>query len=293
VEDLHCISYCNDVFLKELPQISKYARTTTFVNCMTFAFPAEVQMVKVGHIDFELYQTSHGMERCQKKLRPFAAGHARPILHNPYFKPDEFPYHEDRPDDKFRFGRISRADLGKFSKTQMWIYETMTAPVLKEGIILGWDERIGKKIGRAPSYITTLEPGGMSQQEFYKFCEAIIQAEDCQENLPRVGMEAMASGSVLVVDKRPGWQALVEDGVTGWLCRDNREFVYKSCRCAYDVEGRKRMARAARAKLEAEWGFEAAARSWEEVFKTWEKTPTRRCRASVSLMVEQACSVRP
>ena len=81
----------------------------------------------------------------------------------------------------------------------------------------------------------------MTQQEFYRTCEAIIMTTDTTENLPRVGLEAMASGSILVVDNRGGWQQLVEDGVTGWLCRDDREFVYKASRCAFESEERSQM----------------------------------------------------
>lgn len=92
---------------------------------------------------------------------------------------------------------------------------------------------------------------------------------DTLENLPRVGFEAMAAGSVLVVDNRGGWQKLVEDGVTGWLCEDDREFVYKASRCAFEHDERDEMRHRARQKLEQDWGLEASAESWEKVFKAW------------------------
>lgn len=68
-----------------------------------------------------------------KRLRGY-----RPLFFTPYFHADEFPFHEQLPDDAFRFGRISRNDVGKYGERQLWICETMTAPVLKEGLILGW-----------------------------------------------------------------------------------------------------------------------------------------------------------
>lgn len=76
----------------------------------------------------------------------------------------------------------------------------------------------------------------------------------------------MASGSVLVVDDRGCRKLLVDDGVTGWLCHDDREFVYEAARCAFEQEERNTMRRAARYKLERTWGFENAARSWQLVF---------------------------
>ncbi len=51
LEGLHCISYCNGEFLQNLPEIKKYARSTTFVNCMTWNFEAEIKMQAEGHID--------------------------------------------------------------------------------------------------------------------------------------------------------------------------------------------------------------------------------------------------
>lgn len=268
LEGMHCISFCNGEFLARLPEIRRHARTTTFVNCMTWNFDRELEMHQRGLIDFHLYQTQHAFERVSEKLRSLRD--MRPLHFVPYFRPDDFPYHDDRPGDKFRFGRISRGDADKFGSRQLWIYETMTAPVLKEGLIVGWDQRARKRFGRNPDdYIRTVPERGLSQQEFYRFCEAIIMTTDTYENLPRVGFEAMSSGSILVVDRRGGWQLQVEDGRTGWLCRDDREFVYKASRCAFEHRERCEMRRHARERLEQRWGFEASARSWEAVFQAW------------------------
>lgn len=269
LEGLHCISFCNGDFLQFLPEIRKYARSTTFVNCMTWNFERELEMQERGLIDFHLYQTQHAFDRVSQKLK--SLGVYRPQLFRPYFHFEDFPYVETRPTETFRFGRISRDDGHKYGERQLWIYEIMTAPVLKEGLILGWGNNAQKRFGRQPdSYIRTVPEGGISQQEFYTFCQAIIMHTDTFENLPRVGFEAMASGSLLVVDNRGGWQTQVQDGVTGWLCRDDREFVYKASRCAFEVEETERMRRAARQRLEREWGMDAAIRSWSQVFELWQ-----------------------
>jgi len=140
VKGLHCISFCNGEYLKNLPEIKRYARSTSWVNCMTWSFDLEIEMHAKGLIDFHLYQIPHGYARVGGSLRDLA--NYRPLLFEPYFHADEFPFRESRPRDKFRFGRISRSDPDKFGRRQLWIYETMTAPVLKEGLILGWDHRI-------------------------------------------------------------------------------------------------------------------------------------------------------
>lgn len=269
LDGLHCISFCNGEFLAALPEIKRHARTTTFVNCMTWNFDREIEMQGRGLIDFHLYQTDHALQRVSPKLREL--GTYRPLRFRPYFHREEFPFHAERPTDKFRFGRISRDDADKFGSRQLWIYETMTAPVLKEGIILGWGSHAERKYGRRPdSYIRTFPEGGMTQAEFYAFCDAIIMTTETFENLPRAGFEAMSSGSVLVVDRRGGWEELVEDGRSGWLCGDDREFVYKASRCAFEREERAAMRLAAREKLDREWGLEAAMQSWNQVFRELE-----------------------
>ena len=271
VKGLHCISFCNGQFLENLPTIKKYAKTTSFVNCMTWNFPKELEMQEKGLIDFHLYQTRHAFDKVSQKLK--GLGTYKPIMFTPYFHTKEFPYHGMRPTDRFRFGRISRGDADKYNIRQLWIYETMTAPVLKEGIILGWDDRAAKKFGHAPpGYIIAHPENRISQQEFYTFCDAIIMSTDTFENLPRVGFEAMASGSILVVDNRGGWKIQVEDGVTGWLCNDDREFVYKSARVAFEHTERNQMRQNALRKLKKNWGMETAAKTWKKVFEIWERT---------------------
>lgn len=269
LEGMHCISFCNGEFLNELPVIRKHARSISWVNCMTWNFDKEIEMHGRGLIDFHLYQTPHAFERVSLKLQ--ALGNYQPLFFQPYFRATDFPFQADRLTDKFRFGRISRSDPGKYNWRQMWIYETMTAPVLKEGMMLGWDQRIAEKIGQAPSYIKELREGEISQQAFYQACDAVIMTTDTFENLPRVGFEAMSAGSVLVVDRRGGWQLQVEDGLTGWLCHDDREFVYKASRCAFEQEERREMAKRAREKLDTHWGLQAAIDSWAQVFAAWAK----------------------
>jgi len=271
LEGLHCISFCNGEFLECLEHIRKWARTTTFVNCMTYNFDAELRCQQRGFIDFHLYQTQLGRERVGERLAQLGQPY-RPLMIAPYFHTADFPFHEVRSKEKFSFGRISRADLDKFHAQQLWIYDAMTAPDPKEGHIVGWDDRIQKKLGHAPdSYIRTYPERGMTQQDFYAACDAVIMSTDTFENLPRVAFEAMASGSVLVVDQRGGWTTVVEDGVTGWLCRDAKEFAHKASRCAHEKAEREQMRYDARDRLERISGFAAASRSWSTVFDEWEK----------------------
>lgn len=261
----HVISYCNGEFLQHLREIKDLARSTTFVNCMTWLFDAEKQAHQQGLIDHFLYQTEHARLRVQDELvglNPRFRWH----LVRPYFHAEEFPFVTHRPQERFHFGRISRDDADKFHPAQLWVYETMVAPVLKSGIILGINDRVRQKIGQEPNWIRGYPAGGITAQALYAHAECIIQMSDTYENLPRIGFEAMASGSLLIVDDRGGWRELVQHKQTGFLCRDQREFVYYASRAAFEPAERRHMATAARDWLDSTWGLAEAQQAWSGFF---------------------------
>ena len=122
-----------------------------------------------------------------------------------------------------------------------------------------------EKCGQLPPGVAGYGAGALTQAGFYAFCDALVMMTDTFENLPRVGMESMASGTVLIVDDRGGWQTLVENGVTGFLCKGLSDVVAAAERLASERGLMHEMASAALARLEQRWGFLAAAASWERV----------------------------
>ena len=265
---MHVISYCNGKFLDNIKLIKSFVATTTFVNCMTWLFAKEKSAVKDGFIDYEIYQTQRVLDKNLVQLQAINPS-VKGMCIKPYFDADLFPLILNRPRDKFRFGRIQREDAGKYHPKTLWIHETMTAPNLKEGIFLGFNKRIEKKIGPVPKWIKTYPAGKITQEEFYLHSQAIIQPCDVNhtENLPRIGFEAMASGTILIVDKKGGWQDIVRHGKTGWLCSGEREFAYYSSRCAFEHKEREKMAVRAREHLIENWGMDAAKEGWSKFFK--------------------------
>lgn len=267
---MHVISYCNGEFLKQLEAIRTYARSTTFVNCMTWTFEAERDAHRRGLIDFFLYQTDHARERVQKQLTEINPSY-RWCKVKPYFHLDDFSYCNNRTEETFRFVRVSREDAEKFHQAQIWVYETMVAPVLKEGLILGINDQIREKIGREPNWIRGMAAGAMPVQEAYRNSHCLIQMSDTYENLPRIGFEAMASGCLLIVDDRGGWRELVLHGQTGFLCRDQREFVYYSTRAAFERNERRQMVVNAREWVQTNWGLDRAKQEWAGFFTQLER----------------------
>ena len=267
---MHVISYCNGEFLKHLETIKKFAKSATFVNCMTWLFDREKEVHRQGLIDCFLYQTDHAREKVQAELRSINANYRWQKV-RPYFHMEDFPFIENRAEDRFRFARVSREDCAKFHQAQLWVYETMVAPVLKEGVMLGVNDQIRAKIGTEPNWIKAYPAGSLTAQEVYREAHCIIQMAETYENLPRVGFEAMASGCLLIVDDRGGWREEILHGQTGFLCKDQREFVYFASRAAFEREERRQMVANARQWLNANWGMERAMQQWSEFFSFIEK----------------------
>ena len=198
----------------------------------------------------------------------------RHVTFTPYFESERFPFVNSREQDFFGCGRISRQDADKFARDTLHIYEYFVSPKLKRGLFLGFDERSEKKIGKPYGWIRTArDHSEVSQQEFYRHCEIVLQPSDTTENWPRIGFEAMASGSVLIVDDRGGWRRMVEHGKTGWLCGNARDFIYHASRMAYEPNLRADMAEAARLRGMELGGLEASMASWAQIFEEIAKLP--------------------
>ena len=185
----------------------------------------------------------------------------------PFFDASQFPFSE-RPDGEFVFCRISRDDADKFSVDTMRIFDMIQAPA-KRGIILGISDRVYQKIGPAPAHVECLAPGARQVADVLAGSHVLIQSCDTYENLPRVGMEAMASGTVVIADKRGGWLELI-DSKTGALCESTFEFVYSATVLAQQPEIRRKLALAARQRVLDLYGFEASAKDWVTFFNQLE-----------------------
>lgn len=271
-QGMHVISYCNGDFLANLPDIRRYARSTTFVNCMTWLFDKEKSAHAAGLIDWFLYQTDHARAKVQSQLEQinpkFQWARVRP-----YFDAAAFPFVDDRPDGEFVFCRVSRDDPAKFAADTMRIFEMVQSPVPKRGVILGITPKVYGKTGPAPAFVECLPPGGRPAVDVYREAHILLQSCDTYENLPRVAMEAMASGCVPVCDDRGGFQEIIEHQVSGMLCGSTFDFVAASSNLAQDHERRRQMAQNARQRVIDLYGLQTAMREWSEFFAKLETIP--------------------
>lgn len=260
--------FCSSEFLRRLPEIRLRTSRTVFANCMTWLFPKEKEAMAAGQIAMFIYQNQDVLEDHKAKLMAINPGSGAAFCRfQPYFDNSLFPFVATRPTDYFGCGRVSRQDADKYAKSTLHIYEYFVAPVLKRGIFLGFDHRAMAKVGKPYPWIRAAKDHKeCSQQEFYRHCEIVLQPMDTTENWPRVGLEAMSSGSVLIVDNRGGWRRMVEHGKTGWLCSNPREFIYRASQMAFEPNMRADMAAAAKERLAILAGRAASVETWGRIF---------------------------
>lgn len=267
--------FCSGEFLNRIPEIRRFTRRTIFLNCMTWLFEKERERMARGEIAMFLYQNEEIRQKHMAEMRQI---NPDPQIcfatFTPYFARSKFPFISKRTNEFFGCGRISRQDSDKFAANTLHIYEYFVSPLWKRGLFLGFDQRSERKIGKPYDWIrAAADQSEVTPQEFYRHCEIVLQPTDTTENWPRIGFEAMASGSVLIVDNRGGWKQIVEHGVTGWLCNHERDFIYYASKMAYEPNQRADMADAARLRGLDLGGKEASATSWQEVFEKIAQLP--------------------
>lgn len=266
------LGYCNDRFLTRLDEIRRYTHNTVFVNCMTWLFSLEKHRHREGKIAAFLYQNDVVRQKHEAILREINPGASTQyITFNAFFDTDSFPFicqetRKSQLENEFVIGRISRHDADKYSSDTLDIWNAIESPAQKHGIMLGFGEASRSKIGDPPSWVEAFkDQTELTQKDFYRQIDVIVQPMDTTENWPRIGMEAMASGVVLIVDNRGGWPQMIEHGVSGWLCDTPDDFIHYATRMAHEPAERAAIAQAARERLNELAGVMVSSRSWSNV----------------------------
>lgn len=260
------INFCSDLFLDNVPHIEQFTKRTIFVNCMTWLFKDEKKRHTEGHIGFSLYQRPQILMDHEQELR--LLGSKADFLHFvPYFHAKNFDY-QVKDDEYTHIGRISRDDKDKYTSLNGLIYDRIVSPKLKRGHYMGYGAKALSVTGELPKWITTYaNQSKLPVRDFYNLVDFIVQPTNTTENWPRIGLESMWTGKPLVVDNRGGWQYMIDHGKTGFLCNNERDFIYWGSRLAYEPELRNTIAENAYQKAQEISSLEASVASWRKVFE--------------------------
>jgi hypothetical protein len=264
------ISFCNGAFLSNVTRLRQAGCRLIWVNCMTWMFEAEKQHYRQhGPFDHYVFQSRHQASRLVPQLEDFGYRASQGTIVRGAFMWDEFPFRPLAHDTgtTFVIGRISRADVDKYSSNTWPIYGRVPYPVRAR--LMAWDKRIEQKLGKPPDWAECLPVASERPQDFFAKLHCMLQVNGgAGENWPRSGLEAMACGVPVVVQNQWGWREMIRHGETGYLADDDNELAFYTAKLAYEEDVRLSMAQRARRALEEELASpDVLWVAWEKVFR--------------------------
>ena len=275
LKNKNCIAFCNDNALRFLPQITQYSKTFTNVPCM--CVPKELEKKYQDLIDLWLFQTNINKQKTIEPLKNKKSLNC--MFVTPHFDTTAFPYtpSEKRIKNRFSFGRLSRGDILKWNKHQMWIYDNIQSSRPKFCNVVGWHDSFSQKCGdvRRP-WLKAYAANTVDVNSFYRTCNVFCITCDTLENFPRTGFEAMSTGSILVVDDKGGWKEQIRHKETGFLCKNRDEFVNVMNQIEKDPVLEDTIRKNARHCVTSEYGITQSAKSWEKIFDKIEKLASKK-----------------
>lgn len=262
------VGFCSLDFLKQAVGLRELGCRLIWAGCMTELLSPETNAYKAlgGCFDRHIFQSKYQRRVLASQLERYGYDDEKHgcTIRGVFFA-DEYsfrPYgHNGQP---FSIGRISRAALDKYPLDLWARYRQIQT--LHELHVLGWSQNIAKRLGPPPAHATCHTAGSMSTRTFLSGIHAVVQpGGTAKENWPRIGLEAMASGVPLVVDKSGGWPEMVEHLKTGCLCNNPAEFAHYTDWLADDESARLAMIHQARESLGTLADVEVAAEAWANV----------------------------
>ncbi len=245
------VALCNERFLAAAGRFRELGCRLVWLNCMNWLFPAERRHYRRhGPFDRYVFQSRYQRDQLVPQLERFGYRPEQGQVLGGALDVAELPF---RPrahgnGEPFTIGRISRAAAEKFSPRTWTIYRRTPHPIRVR--VLGFGPAVAAHTGRPPDWVECLPEGRQSAAEFLPTLHAQVFAGATAENWPRVGLEAMAAGVPLVVDRRGGWCEMIRHGHTGFLCDTEADFAHYTARLARDEPLRMHVACQARRDLE-------------------------------------------
>lgn len=248
------VSFCNGQFLSAAGTFHELGCRVVWVNCMNWIHPAELRLLPVfGPFAAYVFQSGHQQETLGPQLARYGA---RPSSFHRIpgpLDPAEFSYQPRprKPGEPMVYGRLSRAAANKYSTNTWPIYQRIDYP-RKRYRVLGWAPELAASIGAPPvaAGVEILAEQAEPADRFFSTLHAMLQINGVEnENWPRSGLEAMASGVPVIVEARGGWQEMIQHGETGFCCESDAELAHWAAHLAYDDAFRLRIAAQARQRL--------------------------------------------
>lgn len=214
------IGFCNGQFWPAMKRLKRRGENpTVWVPCMNWLSDVECRRYAQGILpDRIVCQSRHQMGVLAAELERFSLSDRLTRIRGAFdvslYEPRKSAAAPGRATE-FVIGRISRPDPAKF-QPDLWdvleaVRSRLDRPVRAR--VLGWKPLMARKLGEPPGWVECLEPGSVDAAEFLGSLDVLYQSGRADENWPRVGLEAMASGVPIVADNRAGWREMCGGGL--------------------------------------------------------------------------------
>ncbi|MFO0900419.1 MAG: glycosyltransferase [Pirellulales bacterium] len=250
--DAIVVSFCNDEFLRRAGDLRALGCRLVWANCMTWIFTEEERHYEqYGPFDAHVFQSRFQRENLLPTLTRYGVSPAQCHLIHGALDLADFAF---RPlphaaGEEFIVGRISRADPSKFHPDTWELFAAVPYRPFKVRV-LGWSDQVQEKLGPPPSWAEALPPGGEPADQFLRSVHCLAQVNGgAQENWPRVGLEALASGTPLVVQHAWGWREMLVPEQHGLLAAEPADVPALIGRLAQNNALRGRLASAGRDRV--------------------------------------------
>jgi hypothetical protein len=268
------VGFCNSHFQTSIPMLRRLNCRLIWVNCMTFSYPQELGIIRRhGPADAYVFQSEFQRRMLEAVLTPLGYNPDTGHLIRGAFDLSEFPFapRAHAPGEPFIVGRLSRPDSDKWSSNTWSIYGGIPYEE-RRALVMGWNVKLQKKLGRPPKWAETLAPQAIGSVEFLGRCHCLLPINGgARENWPRVGLEAMAAGVPIVAQNEWGWPEMIVHGETGFLgsnaAGDNdKELQFYAALLAYEEPRRLAIVEAARARVEELVDPAPIVAGWQRLF---------------------------
>ena len=247
--EIAIVAFCNDHFLRMAAALRKCGSRLVWANCMNWLFRREIAFCsEYGPFDHYVFQSLYQGRSLTPLLATLGVVPAQTSIIRGAFCADEFPFAPalHTPGEPFIVGRLSRADPAKYPVNFWRILRGVPYQPLRARV-MGWSDQVARKIGRPPKWAEVTPPGTMDSATFLRSLHASLPLSGgAQENWPRVGLEAMASGTPVIAPNAWGWREMIEHERTGLLVDDETDTAYGIARLARDEPFRLKLVRQAR-----------------------------------------------
>ena len=246
------IGCCNPRFLRHLPTFRALKCKIIWMNCMNALF-AEVRLdhQNNGCFDAYVFQSEFQRDQLTPQLNKWGYRAEQGHVIRGAFEVDDFefkPLHHE-PGEVLNVGHLSRAGVDKYP-ADLW-RQYNHVPHSISARVMAWSDEIQDKVGPRPVWAEVFPACYETTAEFLSKIHVLAPGFGCcTENWPRVGLEAMAAGVVVVAENKGGWKEMIDTGITGWLCDTWQETSYRIAQMAYDPCLRDEIVHDARDQLE-------------------------------------------